>query len=108
MDDLFQQQVDHLGEGHFLVLCWAAQSEGRSTPYNMTNCFDDLKHIGLTRTKQTAVAFVEALSALRFVDLRGEGNRRNIYITMHGAKALENLVLRTVHTPRISAFLEGH
>jgi len=107
MKDLFEEQVENLSEAHFLVLYWAAQGEGRQAKYNITNCFDDLKHCGITRTKQTAVAAVEALNALRFVTLRGEGNRRNLYISRHGARALEALVLRQKFTPRSSAYLEG-
>ena len=106
-EDLFEEQVANLTEAHFLVLYWTAQSEGRQAKYNITNCFDDLKHCAITRTKQTAVAAVEALGALRFLALRGEGNRRNLYITRYGARALEALVLRQQYTPRPSAFLEG-
>ena len=84
---LFDEQVQHLAEAHFLVLLWAAQGEDRKIRYNITNCFDDLKHVGLTRTKQTAVAIVDTLRALRFIDLRDEGNRKNLYITTHGARA---------------------
>jgi hypothetical protein len=104
---LFDEQVAHLGEVHFLVLYWTARSEGAGVRYNITNCFDDLKHLGITRTKQTAVAAIEALTALRFVDLREEGNRKNLYITTYGAKALEALVLGRAFEPRTSAFLEA-
>ncbi len=107
MTDLFEEQVLNLAESHFLILYWAAQCEGRQVKYNITNCFDDLKSCGITRTKQTAVAAVEALTALRFLALRGEGNRRNLYITRHGARALEALVRRQAYAPRPSAFLEG-
>jgi hypothetical protein len=107
MTELFDEQVGNLAEAHFLILCWAAQCEGRQAKYNITNCFDDLKHCGITRTKQTAVASVEALSALRFLSLRGEGNRRHLYITRYGARALEALVRRQAYTPKPSAFLEG-
>mgnify|MGYP001396232856 CR=1 FL=1 len=107
MKELFEEQTANLSEAHFLILYWATQGEGRQAKYNITNCFDDLKHCGITRTKQTAVAAVEALCALRFVTLRGEGNRRNLYITRYGARALEALVLRQKFTPRPSAFLEG-
>jgi len=107
MTELFEEQVANLGESHFLVLYWTAQCEGRDSKYNITNCFDDLKHCGITRTKQTAVATVEALSALRFLALRGEGNRRHLYISRHGARALESLVRRQAFTPKPSAFLEG-
>ena len=106
MADLFKEQVLHLSEAHFLVLYWVAQTEDRGTPYNITNCFDDLKFLNITRTKQNAVAVIESLSALRFVDIRDEGNRRNLYITEHGAKALEMLVLRQAFKAKKSAFLE--
>ncbi len=106
MQGLFEAQVGALGPGHFLALCWAAQAEGRGVSYNITNCFDDLKAAGITRTKQTAVALVEALHSLRFVDVRDEGNRKNIYITTYGAKALEALVLGQAFTRKPSAYLE--
>lgn len=105
--DLFAQQVEHLAESHFLVLYWAAAAEDARVRYNITNAFDDLKFYGITRTKQNAVAIIEALAALRFVELRGEGNRRNLYITAHGARALERLALGRRFNPRKSAFLEG-
>lgn len=104
---LFDEQVSALQEGHFLVLYWSAQAEGAGISYNITNCFDDLKHSGITRTKQTAVAFAEALAALCFVAIRDEGNRKNLYITTYGAKALESLVLSRTFTPKPSAFLKG-
>jgi len=75
MESLFQEQVDHLEEKHFLVLYWVAQAEDRHIAYNITNCFDDLKLADITRTKQNAVAAVETLAALRFLDIRGQGNR---------------------------------
>lgn len=108
MDDLFQQQVAHLNESHFLVLSWSAQAEDRAIRYNITNAFDDLKFAGITRTKQNAVAVVEALHALRFIDVRDEGNRKNIYITRYGARALEAMVLAEACSPKPSVFLEGH
>lgn len=107
MDTLFEQQIDHLHETHFLVLYWVAQAEDRGVPYNITNSFDDLKFHRITRTKQNAVAVVDALRALCFLTAREEGNRRNLYITEHGAKALEKLVLEQRFTLRHSAFLEG-
>ncbi len=106
MEQLFKEQVEHLQEQHFLVLYWVATAEDRRIRYNITNCFDDLKSLRITRTKQTATAIVEALEALRFVDVRDEGNRKNIYITPHGAKALESLVLREAFSPKKSLFLE--
>ena len=107
MNSLFDEQVSHLGEEHFLVLYWATQSEGAARRYNITNCFDDLKYSGITRTKQTAMATVAALDALRFVDVRDEGNRKNIYITKHGARALRKLVLDQAFTPKSSLHLKG-
>lgn len=106
MNDLFNQQVANLQAAHFLVLYWVAAAEDKRLRYNITNCFDDLKFRGITRTKQTAVAVVDALRALRFVDVRDEGNRKNMYITSYGAKALELLVLRQAFAPQTSLFLE--
>jgi hypothetical protein len=107
MERLFQEQVEQLTESHFLVLLWAAQAEDRRVRYNITNGFDDLKAAGVTRTKQTAVAAVEALAVLRFVTVREEGNRKNIYITRYGARALEALVVGGKFSARRSVFLEG-
>lgn len=108
MDNLFQEQIDHLEEAHFLVLYWGAAAEDRGVKYNITNCFDDLKFQGITRTKQTATSVLDALEKLRFIDIRDEGNRKNIYITHYGAKALETLVLKQVYSPKKSIFLEVH
>ena len=106
MEALFKEQIANLQPSHFLVLYWVAQAEDRSMCYNITNCFDDLKHLRITRTKQTATALVEALQALRFLDIKDEGNRKNMYITPYGARALESLVLQEKYTPKRSAFLE--
>jgi len=107
MKDLFNEQVENLAASHFLVLYWAAQAEDRKTRYNITNLFDDLKAAAITRTKQSAVAVIESLAALRFVTVKGEGNRRNLYITPYGARALERLVLLNRFQSRKSVFLEG-
>ena len=107
MKELFNEQIEHLGESHYLVLYWATQAEDRKTKYNITNSFDDLKSAAMTRTKQSAVAVVDALAALRFVTVKDEGNRRNLYITPYGARALERLVLLNRFQPRKSVFLEG-
>jgi hypothetical protein len=104
---LFDRQVNQLDHRHFMILYWVAQAEGRGVKYNLTNCFDDLKYQSITRTKQNAMAAVEALSLLCFVEVREDGNRKNLYITQSGAKALEALVLRHAFTPTRSAFLEG-
>ena len=108
MNTLFDQQVSHLSLGHFLLLLWAAHAEDQRVKYNITNFFDDLKQCGITRTKQNAVALVDALRALRFVDVRDEGNRKNLYITKYGAQALQALTLDGFYRPCTSAFLEGH
>ena len=104
---LFNEQVQRLAGTHFLVLYWAAMAEGAKIRYNITNLFDDLKSTGLTRTKQTVVGIVQALESLCFVDLREESNRKNIYITRYGAKALETMIRQKTHTVRKSTFLEA-
>ncbi len=104
--ELIDRQLSRLGEEHFLVLYWATLSEVQRVKYNITNCFDDLKHTGLTRTKQTAVAAVEAMRLLCLIDIRDERNRKNIYITKFGAQALKQLVESGNYTTRSSAFLE--
>ena len=104
--ELFMQQLERLGEEHFLVLLWAAMSADRNRKYNITNCFDDLKHTGLTRTKQTAVAAVEAMRLLCLIDIRDERNRKNIYITRWGAKALQQLVLSNRYETKESLYLK--
>ena len=108
MKDLFENQVSQLKEAHFLILYWTAKAEEKNAKYNITNIFDDLKYSGATRTKQSAVAFVEALSLLCFVDVAGEGNRKHLYITPFGAKALEHLVSNSKFKIKKSMFLEGN
>ncbi len=103
---LFESQTRRLSEAHFLVMYWAAQGEDLECRYNITNCFDDMKRLGITRTKQTAVAIVEALAALCFIEVREESNRKNIFITTYGAKALEALVLSGRFAPQASGYLE--
>ena len=104
--EIIEQQLSRLSEEHFLVLYWATLSEVQKVKYNITNCFDDLKHSGITRTKQTAVAAVEAMRLLCLIDIRDERNRKNIYITKFGAQALKQLVESGNYTTRNSAFLE--
>ncbi|NMA42596.1 MAG: hypothetical protein GX946_04355 [Oligosphaeraceae bacterium] len=103
---LFEQQVDFLSEPHYLLLLWSAKAEDRSLKYNLTNFFDDLKHLGITRTKQTAVALTEALAGLRFIDIRDESNRKNLYISRYGALALARLVESRRFESRHSSYLE--
>lgn len=107
MNDLFEEQSSLLKEPHFFVLYWTAKAEEKGIKYNITNVFDDLKYIGATRTKQSAVSFVESLHSLCFVGISGEGNRKNLYITKYGAKALEYLISNTNYKPKKSLFLEG-
>ncbi len=104
--DLFESQVSGLGEAHYLLLLWSAKSEGFSLKYNLTNFFDDLKHLGITRTKQNAVAVIESTACLCFIEVRDERNRKNIYITRHGARALARLVESRRFEAKNSAFLE--
>lgn len=105
-EQLVNEQLANLQQSHFLVLYWLAQAEDKRQSYNVTNCFDDLKDLGITRTKQNAVAIITALRALRFVDSEDRGNRRNLYITRYGARALEYLVSHRHYTPKPSPFLE--
>ncbi len=105
-DALVNEQLASLEQSHFLVLYWLAEAEDKRHTYNVTNCFDDLKDLGITRTKQNAVAIITALRALRFIDSDDRGNRRNLYITPYGARALEYLVNHRNYTPKPSPFLE--
>lgn len=104
--DLFSQQLERLGEEHFLVLLWAAMSADKKVKYNITNCFDDLKASGITRTKQTAVAAVEAMHLLCLIDIKDERNRKNIYLTNFGGQALRRLAESGQFQSKNSAFLE--
>ena len=104
--ELFMQQLERLGEEHFLVLLWAAMSADRNRKYNITNCFDDLKAGGITRTKQTAVAVVEAMHLLCLIDVKDERNRKNIYLTNFGGQALAKLAERGRFQSKKSHFLE--
>ena len=104
--DLLQDQLNRLGEGHFLILSWCAICEDNSVKYNITNCFDDLKSAGVTRTKQTAMSMIDTLWALCYIDVRDERNRKNIYITSHGSKALQQLLASERFEMKSSSFLE--
>jgi hypothetical protein len=53
------------------------------------------------------VAFVEALAALCFVDLRGESNRKNLYLTEFGAQALQRLAASAKYSLEKSQSIEG-
>ena len=107
MKDLFLKQVEQLKDYHFLILYWVAMAESKAVKYNITYVYDDLKHLGITRTKQNVVAYIEALATLYFIILNDESNRKNLYITEYGAKALEFLVKQRAFTAKPSIFLEG-
>ncbi len=105
--DLWKKQLERLKRSHFLILYWAAQAEVMHRKYNITNAFDDLKSAGETRTKQSAVCFVETLEILCLVEIREESNRKNIYITEAGEKALEMQARQQTHKLVGSTFLGG-
>lgn len=106
MDDLFEQQTRRLKHAHFLILYWVTQAEDRKVRYNITNAFDDLKALAVTRTKQNVVSYVDTLAALCFITVRDESNRKNLYITHHGAKALKLLLTGRQFSFQPSRFLE--
>jgi len=105
-EQLFKNQLDRLRQPHFLLLYWAAQAEVKNVKYNITNAFDDFKDVRVTRTKQSVVAYIEVLVALCLIDIRDENNRKNIYITEYGAKALEYLVQNKKMKTQKSRFME--
>ena len=106
MNELYDNQLKRLEKQHFLILYWAAQAEVQGVRYNITNVFDDLKNLGITRTKQSVMAYVESLTMLCFIDLKDERNRKNIYITEYGADALKSLVTKDNFKTKKSRFLE--
>ena len=91
IEELYRKQIEGLEHQHFLILYWSMVAEDKRSAYNITNVFDDLKISGVTRTKQSAVSYVETLKYLQFIDLREEKNRKSLYLTEHGAKALMRL-----------------
>ena len=107
MENLFTEQHRRLRECHFLILYWAAEAEVKGLKYNITNAFDDLKDLAITRTKQSVMAYVESLSMLCFIDVREERNRKNIYLAEPGARALEELVKNAGFKTKKSRFMEG-
>lgn len=107
MQELFERQAAQLRDPHFLILYWVTQAEDRGIRYNITNAFDDLKGLGITRTKQNVVAYVETLAALCFIEVREESNRKNLYITQYGGRALKILLEGRRFTFQPSRFLEG-
>ncbi len=107
MNELFDKQISRLQSAHFLVLYWTTVAEDKKVRYNITNVFDDLKVLKVTRTKQSAVAYVETLKALCLVEIREESNRKNLYLTNYGAQALEKLIISKKFKPEKSSYLEG-
>lgn len=107
MENLFTEQHRRLKECHFLILYWAAEAEVKGLKYNITNAFDDLKDLGITRTKQSVMAYVESLYMLCFIDVKEERNRKNIYLAESGALALEELVKSSNFKTKQSRFMEG-
>lgn len=106
MNELTQKQVDGLEDAHFQILYWTAVAEDRGVCYNITNVFDDLKYSGLTRTKQSAVSYIDVLRFLQFIEVKEEGNRKNLYISKEGAQALERLINQNEFTIKNSLYLE--
>lgn len=106
MESLFTAQHQRLRECHFLILYWAAEAEVKGLKYNITNAFDDLKAQGITRTKQSVMAYVESLNMLCFIDVKEERNRKNIYLAEPGARALEELVKSSDFKTKQSRFME--
>jgi hypothetical protein len=107
MDQLFKDQLERLREYHFLILFWAAEAEVKGLKYNITNAFDDLKDLGITRTKQSVMGYLESLHMLCFIDLKEERNRKNIYLAEHGEEALKALVTNSNFKTKKSRFMEG-
>lgn len=91
-----------------MILYWAAEAEVRGLKYNITNAFDDLKDLGITRTKQSVMAYVESLHMLCFIDVKDERNRKNLYLGEAGARALEELVKSSSFKTKKSRFMEGN
>ena len=108
MENLFTEQLIRLKEHHFLILYWAAEAEVKGLKYNITNAFDDLKDLGITRTKQSVMSYVDSLYTLCFIDVFEERNRKNIYLAESGAEALEELVGRSNFKTKKSRFMEGN
>lgn len=107
MEQLFIRQYGRLKECHVLILYWAAEAEVLGVKYNITNAFDDLKDLGITRTKQSVMAYVESLYMLFFIEIREERNRKNIYLADAGAIALEELVRLNKFSTKQSRYMEG-
>ena len=108
MDKLFESQLDKLKKHHFLILYWAAEAEVDKIKYNITNVFDDLKAHGITRTKQSAMSYIDVLSALCFIEVKEESNRKNIYLSKYGEMALERVVANDLFKLEKSIYLSQY
>ena len=106
-NELFKKQLARLDEAHFLLLYWTTVAEDKEQRYNITNAFDDLKFHKVTRTKQSAVAFVDSLHALCLIDVREESNRKNLYLSEYGGLALQELITDSKFSIKNSIHLEG-
>ena len=93
-EKLISKQISNLNLEHFLILYWGALAKDLEENYNVTNAFDDLKFHSLTRTKQNAVAYIESLAMLSFIQLHFKSNKKNIIITENGLEVLGQLVER--------------
>ena len=107
MEDIFEEQLKRIKKHHFLILYWSAEAEVNGYKYNITNIFDDLKILGITRTKQSAMTYIDVLYSLCFIEVREERNRKNIYITEYGELVLERLVESNSYKLEKSTFLGG-
>ena len=104
--ELSERQVAKLRLPHFLILYWAGQAEVKGICYNITNVFDDLKNLEVTRTKQSVMAYVDVLNALCMIEVMNERNRKNIYLTDYGTRTLEILDSTRKFEAMNSRFLE--
>ena len=107
MEKLFEEQLKKLKKHHFLILYWSAEAEVGKVKYNITNVFDDLKAQGITRTKQSAMSYIDVLEGLCFIEIKEERNRKNIYISEYGEVALERLVSDKLFKLEKSIYLGG-
>ena len=106
MDSLLKAQISQLEEGHFHTLYWTAIAEDKKQKYNITNVFDDLKYGNITRTKQNVIDYINTLKVLCFIEIKEEKNRKNLYISKYGAKALQQLVVKNKYKNIKSNYLE--
>lgn len=106
MENLIEVQIAQLEEAHYHILYWVAIGEDKKLKYNFTNVFDDLKQQGITRTKQNAITYVHMLKVLCFIEIREESNRKNLYITHYGAKALQKISKQKKYKKLKSNYLE--